>query len=159
MFLNQARLDLIIEDGSHNPVHQSMALLDGMRALRSGGIYILEDIHTSHPAYMRKSDPRVQQYPGTSLSVLLGIDHYKRIGVGIDEPRTQLIAAGSILRPEDVNYLASSIASIALYRRTHLPDRCYRCGSSDYDFTGYRCRCGVEIFSDCDSMSFVIMKS
>ena len=46
-----AAFDLIIEDGSHRPDHQITALVEGIRSLNNGGIYILEDIHTSHPRH------------------------------------------------------------------------------------------------------------
>lgn len=41
--------DLIIEDGSHQPEHQRNCLVASVSHLRDGGVYILEDLHTSHP--------------------------------------------------------------------------------------------------------------
>jgi hypothetical protein len=156
-FLTQRRFDLIIEDGSHLPKHQVLCLMEGIRALQSGGIYILEDIHTSHPSYAKKLGgilPRTSK--GNALSVLLAISHYQRLGMEIDAPRAQLIAKASLLAPQEVDFLAQHIAKISLYRRTRLPDYCYKCGAVDYDFSTYSCKCGAEVFSDSDSMSFVI---
>ena len=46
------KLDLIIEDGSHLPRHQKNCLIESLKHISSGGIYILEDIHTSHPEHL-----------------------------------------------------------------------------------------------------------
>jgi hypothetical protein len=160
-FYSQADFDLIIEDGSHFPRHQVVCLVEGLKALRAGGLYVLEDVHTSHPAFDR-GDPADFKDPGgatgNALSVLLAIDHYKRISRTIDSSLAETIAHGSIMRAEDVLYLSQVISTLSLYKRTRLPDYCYSCGSEDYDFSSYKCRCGVEIFSDSDSMTFVIEK-
>jgi hypothetical protein len=153
-FFSMADFDLIIEDGSHVPEHQLHCLLLGMRHLRPSGHYVLEDVHTSHPRH-----PGNPPGLGNALSILLAIDHYRRIGVEIDSARAALIAHDSMLTPAEVLDLASTISRVHLYRRTNLPDHCFRCGARDFNFSQYRCRCGVEIFSDTDSMSFVIEKA
>ena len=43
------KLDLIIEDGSHFPEHQRNCLIEGLKHMNKGGIFILEDLHTSLP--------------------------------------------------------------------------------------------------------------
>jgi hypothetical protein len=148
--------DLIIEDGSHFPAHQVLGLVEGLAALRPGGIYILEDIQTSHPLYQRRWWERKR--PGNALSVLLAIQHYKRIGAAIDAEKAQRIAAGSLMSAAQVTALADQISALALYRRSTLPDSCWSCGASDYAFSDYRCQCGESIFSDTDSMSFAVHK-
>lgn len=159
-FFSQAEFDLIIEDGSHIPSHQIIALLEGVRALRPGGLYILEDIHTSHPAVYEKSSwYELSRKRGTALSALLAIDHYKRRDKEVDAEDAEQIAHDSLLHPIDVIELASKLKNISLYRRTRLPDRCFNCGSSNYLYSSYKCRCGVDIFSDSDSMSFVLEKN
>jgi hypothetical protein len=149
--------DLLIDDGSHRPEHQALALVLGMRALNPGGLLIIEDIQTSHRNYGRKwwrrSAPR-----GNALSVLLGIQHYLHLGLEVDADRAALIADGSLLEPGEVLELAGSIASLELYRRTTLPRSCFNCGSQDFNFSAMRCRCGVDVFSDTDSMSFAVRK-
>jgi len=42
-------LDIIIDDGSHFMHHQQISLAHLFRYLKSGGIYVIEDLHTSHP--------------------------------------------------------------------------------------------------------------
>jgi hypothetical protein len=113
-FLCQAEFDLIIEDGSHIPTHQVIGLIEGVRALRSGGLYILEDIHTSHPAVYEKSSAyAASRKQGTALSVLLAIDHYKRLAVEIDATRADRIAHNSLLAASDVIELAAQLKNIS----------------------------------------------
>ena len=146
-FLNLAKYDLIIEDGSHYPVHQVSCLIEGMKVLNPGGIYILEDIHTS-----------LGQPIGNALTVLLAIHHYRRLHITITEDIAQLISNNSLMDAGEVLSLDTNIDGIELYRRTRLPDWCYRCNSTEFNYSQLRCLCGEEIFSMKDSMSFVITK-
>ena len=41
------KFDLIIEDGSHSPDHQRNCLLESIDFVAPGGVYVIEDIHTS----------------------------------------------------------------------------------------------------------------
>jgi hypothetical protein len=148
-FFKLRQFDLMIEDGSHDPFHQGIALLEGMRELKSGGIYILEDIHTSHKAILAGK-------MGNTLSTLLAIDHYKRID---KTPDFGVIADGSMFEDKEIKELWDSIGKMSLYKRTHLPDNCYSCGSVDYNFHTYKCKCGAGVFDDTDSMTFVLIKA
>jgi len=113
----------------------------------------------SHPAVYEKSSLyESSRRRGTALSVLLAIDHYKRRGKEVDENDARRIAHESLLEARDVIELASQLKNISLYRRTHLPDYCYNCGSSEFLYSSYKCCCGVDIFSEADSMSFVLEK-
>lgn len=166
-FLNQAPFDLIIEDGSHYPEHQVLVLLAGIRALKPGGLYLLEDIHTSHPHY---SHSRLQSYgwyrrlramgrKGNALTVLLALDHCQRIGAEVTDDIAEQIAKDSIVSPEEVRFLASQLSQIELYRRSNLPDYCYKCNARHFDYSRLRCRCGAALLSDSDSMSFALVKA
>jgi trans-aconitate methyltransferase len=146
-FLTQAPYDLIIEDGSHHPDHQVLCLLEGIQVLEPNGIYILEDIHTS-----------LDQPTGNALSVLLAIQHYRRLNIVIDRDIAWKIANGSLMSADDVVLLDQHIDTIELYRRTRLPDMCYKCNSIDFNYSKFKCKCGEHIFSSSDSMSFVIVK-
>jgi len=175
-FVHLEKFDLIIEDGSHHPKHQIICLIEGMKALNPGGIYILEDIQTSraeHPWWHKKFHPwkfklktqfqkllKEQQLDkGNALHALLALDHYKRIGQVLDQETILKIAQSSMLTPEDIKILGDSIKEIHLYQRSNLPDFCHQCGSKHYSFSKFRCVCGAEIFSDNDSMSFVMIKN
>jgi predicted O-methyltransferase YrrM len=146
-FLNLAKYDLIIEDGSHYPEHQVSCLVEGMNVLAPGGLYILEDIHTS-----------LDQPTGNALTVLLAIQHYRRLELEITDEIAEIISNNSLMSANEVLLLDAIIDQIILYRRTRLPDWCYRCNSFEFNYSQLRCTCGEEIFSMKDSMSFVIIK-
>ena len=172
-FLNQCRFDLIIEDGSHQPQHQINCLIEGLDALDSNGVYILEDIETSYPSHywwskklhwwklrerkVLREQQRIVSY-GNALHLLLALDHCKRIKATIDDAVVDQIAKGSLLSKEQIKRIASQIESISLYRRTRLPDYCHNCRAVHFDYSKLRCTCGQEVFRDNESMSFVIIK-
>lgn len=152
-FFAQAPLDLILEDGSHQPAHQALALVEGLRALQAGGLYILEDVHTSHPAALAG-----QPAQGNAFTLLLALDHFQRLGRVLQAADAAALAQGSLFSADEVAELAAHIARVRLYRRTRLPERCYRCEAMDFDYARLRCRCGVALLAEADSMSFVIDK-
>jgi demethylmacrocin O-methyltransferase len=49
VFTNIGTPDIIIEDGSHFMHHQQISLAHLFKTLKPGGIYVVEDLHTSHP--------------------------------------------------------------------------------------------------------------
>jgi hypothetical protein len=164
-FLNKENFELIIEDGSHIPEHQVNCLIEGLPKLKNGGIYILEDIQTSlphHPIHQEKKRLFKKAKPvikGNALSVLLAIDHYRKINHSITLEIAREISKNSLISTEEVAELNNIIKSIHLYKRTRLPDYCHACKSKNFDFSSYKCLCGQSIFSDADSMSFVIIKN
>jgi len=161
LFLEQTTFDLIIEDGSHIPEHQVMALYEGIKNLNNNGLYILEDIHTSYKRYNSKKIGSIEfnvKQKGNALTVLLAIMHYREINVKIDYQIATLIAKNSLFNSEQIIFLNENIKHINFYRRNKLPKKCYNCGSHDFDFSSLKCVCGIEIFSDSDSMTFVIEK-
>lgn len=172
-FLNQCSLDLIIEDGSHLPQHQINCLIEGLDALKSNGVYILEDAETSFPNHpwwskrlhwwklRERRALREQQHIvsyGNALHLLLALDHYKRIDVPVDDAVVRRIAKNSLLSKEEIKRIASQIESIHLYRRTRLPDYCHDCGARDFEYSKLQCACGQQIFGGNESMSFVVIK-
>ena len=158
-FFNQAQFDLIIEDGSHHPDHQVLSLIHGIPHLKSNGLYILEDIHTSKPLHsLNKKFLSRPNHKGNALSVLLAIDHYKKINIALTDDIAEKIALNSKLTKNQVLSIDREIKSIHLYKRTCLPNQCVKCGEIHFNFHNYRCLCGTEIFSDNDSMAFVLEK-
>ena len=152
-------LDLVIDDGSHIPEHQCSCLVEAVPHIRRGGIYILEDIHTSHPShpYYRKSKRPFRPLLG-ALQTLLAIDHLKRTfesAVRVDE-KLEDLTHGSPLNSAEVALLFDSIESVNIYRRTDLPDRCWSCGSADFDYGRLRCKCGQRLYAEADSMTALI---
>ena len=166
---------LLIEDGSHQPSHQSRCLRLGLRALAPGGTYILEDIHTSHPAHAqfqeefkadglaaawrRSRGARHSPAAQTSLSVLLAFEHLKRRGVGrIPAPALEALTAGNHFQAADIEAMYADIDTIEVFKRATLPDACWRCGSSNYDYLRWRCSCGTALLAEADSMTVLIRK-
>lgn len=166
---------LIIEDGSHMPSHQSRCLRLGLPALAPGGIYIVEDIHTSHPSHAQfrsefGSGPRLApllrgaratdvQGRQTSLSLLLAFEHLHRRGVErIDAAELEALAAGDHFSHDDIESLYAMTASVEVYKRATLPGQCWRCGSERFDYLRWRCACGTELLAEADSMTVLIRK-
>lgn len=152
--------DLVIEDGSHVPQHQALCLSETLPHVRPGGLYILEDIHTSHPehSYYQTACSGYPSPPATCLNVLLALQHLRATDARLTDGTAERLATPGFFTVEEVYALYRSIASIELYKRTRLPLYCCRCGSSSYDYAALRCGCGAPVFQTADSMSFLIRK-
>jgi len=147
-------LDLIIEDGSHLPEHQRNCLVEGLKNLKSGGVYILEDIHTSHPEHPYYKKTGVG-YIGP-LHLLLFIEHFKAIGKELDKRVLENFSSSSLFNLEQVKYIFNKISQIRIYKRATLPLRCYACGGTDFNYNTLSCKCGVGLYSPVDSMTAII---
>lgn len=172
---------LIIEDGSHIPSHQSSCLVQGMSALAPGGIYVLEDIHTSYPGHelyegecenevglgqrtlrrlkRKLCHSRPTTFKQTSLSVLLAFDHLKRLNHEILGPgEIASLSTGNHFNPSDISALYRAVDKIVTYRRSVLPRMCYRCKGSKFRYHSFKCECGTDLFMAPDSMSILLYK-
>ncbi len=94
-------LDLIIEDGSHLPLHQKNCLIEGIKHLRQDGVYIVEDIHTSHPEHQYYTAGGPGFYIGP-LHLLLAIEHLKAIEADLDDSTLDKLSSNSIFTREEV---------------------------------------------------------
>jgi hypothetical protein len=153
-------VDLIIDDGSHIPQHQASCLAEGMARLRAGGLYILEDIATSHPLHADFAHYSIlngSRVPN-ALNVLLAIQHVKDTGRLPDSATATRLAAPGFLTESDVATLFATIDRIVVHKRTQLPLLCYACGGSDFDYVLWLCRCGAELYHPADSMTALIWK-
>lgn len=151
-------IDLIIDDGSHIPQHQASCLAEGMARLRPAGLYVLEDICTSHPlqpAFAHHSIRDGNRVPN-ALNVLLAIQHRKDIGA-TGCPEATLAAAG-FFSGADVAALFAAIDRVEIYKRTQLPLRCFACGGTDFDYVTWLCRCGEELYAPANSMTALAWK-
>ena len=54
-FTGQADFDIIVDDASHASHHQQFAFLELFRKLKSGGLYIIEDLRWQPEVYERKN--------------------------------------------------------------------------------------------------------
>jgi hypothetical protein len=109
--------DIIVEDGSHEWEHQITTLRTLFPFLKSGGIYIVEDLHTNY-------GQRAEQYRGVaSMSCM---DYLKR-AVDLRVADTELDLAG-----EEDAFLRTYATSMTLsfFRRVCLIQKAYN--SKDY---------------------------
>ena len=155
---------LIIEDGSHIPSHQARCLRIGIQHLQAGGYYVLEDIHTAHPAHELYQEEcakpgfgHPQENRPTVLSLLLCIEHLRRVGETFGPSHLQQFSAWDFMGAQDLLNIAQRIQRVHLYKRSTLPTRCYACASTDFDYKSYRCTCGAELMKVADSMTAVIL--
>ncbi|GAA4408662.1 hypothetical protein GCM10023168_26380 [Fodinibacter luteus] len=146
--------DLVIDDGSHLPQHQRNCLVAALPFVRDGGVYILEDLHTSHPAHPSMS--RQDRRSTNSYQLLLAFEHIQSTGGSLSDGLVDALSRRSLFTPSDVRTLFDQIDSIELYRRATLPLSCYRCGSTTFDYPQLVCSCGVRLADEADSISAVI---
>jgi hypothetical protein len=62
------------------------------------------------------------------------------------------------LSEADVTTLAATIDRVEIYKRTQLPLHCYACGSNDFDYVSWLCRCGSDLYHPADSMTALVWK-
>ena len=117
-------------------------------------MYILEDIHTSHPEHPYYKKGGVN-YIGP-LHLLLCIEHLKAIGKELDKSTLESFASNSLFKPEQVEYIFNKISQITIYKRATLPLKCYACGSTDFEYNTIKCKCGTYLYSPVDSMTAII---
>jgi hypothetical protein len=153
-------IDLVIDDGSHIPQHQASCLAEGMARLRPAGLYILEDISTSHPLHadFARYGIQIGRRVPNALNVLLAIEHLKDIGLFLDAATTTALAAPGFLNESDVATLFITIDRVEIYKRTQLPLQCYACGGNNFDYVSWLCRCGAELYHPADSMTALVWK-
>ena len=98
--------DIIIDDASHASAHQQDAFLEFFPRLKSGGLYIIEDLQWQPPVYERKR-------PGFTRTSAL-IDSFLRKGAfKHSDPAYQ----------EELNELAPDISGAFLFQRNFLKEK------------------------------------
>lgn len=162
------KIDIIIDDGSHDPLHQKISLMESIDCLNDGGIYILEDIHTSHknhPYYklrLSKFNRKLPFFKAKKLSLLmplqclLMIEHFKENNIDIESIKDKFDFESSLFNFDELNKLYDRVKEIKFYKRIVLPNYCYSCKTNDFDYVNLKCSCGADLYSDCDSMTAAI---
>lgn len=161
-------IDLLIEDGSHDPLHQKISLMESLGFLKEQSIYILEDLHTSHPSHPYYKQ-RAKDFYKSRLNIfnksinvfmplqcLLLIEHFKKNNLPIESVKNKLDFSKSLFTYEEVTKLFYKIKEIHFYKRNVLPDYCYSCKTNNFDFINLKCSCGTDLYSEADSMTAVI---
>lgn len=154
---------LIIEDGSHIPSHQARCLRLGMAHLKPGGLYILEDIHSSHPQHelyqeelgIQVPPNKAKQHP-TVLSLLLCFEHLLRTNSSLSPQQLRQFATPGFMTESQLNTLFQRIKRIEFFKRATLPTRCYACNSTAFNYTDFKCECGVDLMKVADSMTVLL---
>lgn len=150
------RFDLVIEDGSHIPQHQAICLAETFPFVRPGGLYVLEDLHTSHPQHPYYRTHCLAGTP-TSLHLLLLLEHKLATSGTLSAEQCRQLSRPELFREGDIRRLDAAIAAVDIYHRATLPLRCYACGADDIDPVALRCRCGVGLdFLGADSITAVL---
>jgi SAM-dependent methyltransferase len=97
--------DIVIDDGGHHMHHQQISFAVLFPALKPGGLYIIEDVHTSFPHLYKGYGVEAD---GANSTYAM-IDGYARSGV----LRSKYMGA------EEAAYLNANIAYCAYYFRTN----------------------------------------
>lgn len=157
------RPGMIIEDGSHIPSHQARCLRLGLEHLKPGGLYILEDIHSSHPQHELYRDELgavsppngMQQHP-TVLSLLLCFEHMLRTGQSLSAQQLRQFSTPGFMTEAQLSTAFKKIKRIEVFKRATLPSRCYACNSTSFNYIDFKCECGVDLMKTADSMTVLI---
>ncbi len=150
-----SQFDLIIEDGSHLPAHQKNCLVTCLPFIRPGGIYFLEDLHTSHPAHpsMKRSDrSRVNCY-----HVLLAFERLLALNEPLSDRIVNSLTSRSLFTPPEILELFRRLDSVKIFHRASLPLKCWKCGSDNFDYAELRCQCGAQLVAGIDSISAALV--
>lgn len=103
--------DVIIDDGSHNVYDQQITLAYFFKSLKSGGIYVLEDLHSSEEVEIpEKAKMWGWGVPGyvTPLELLDQFEKKNNFDVGSLKPYS--------LTENELKYLEDNIKSVKVFR-------------------------------------------
>lgn len=91
--------DIIVDDGSHAVAHQLITLATMFPHLKSGGTYILEDLHTSFDKSYMLPDDRITAYEFI-LGLKNGTDIHNRY-----------------FTPSQLEYIKTNVGTVEVYQR------------------------------------------
>ena len=97
--------DLILDDGSHNVYDQQITLAHFLKSLKSGGIYVLEDLHSSIEVNIPEKTAIWGWGEPGFITPLQLLEHFKETG--------EIIA--DHLNEEEKLYLQENIASVEIF--------------------------------------------
>lgn len=98
----QTEFEIIVDDGSHNVIHQQLSLKTLFKRLAPGGFYILEDLHTSRCA---EPIPHPNSGNRTTLQLIENLQNN-------NETKTEFYISNS-----DIDGIKQQIELVQLYRR------------------------------------------
>ena len=98
--------DLILDDGSHNVYDQQITFAHFFKSLKSNGIYVLEDLHTSIEVNMPEKNAIWNWGRPGFITPLELLEHFQRTGEIISDD----------LNEEEKLYLQENIKSVEVFR-------------------------------------------
>ena len=108
------KFDIIIDDGSHQTLHQLISFGHMFKYLNKNGIYVCEDLHTSLIAG-HYCNTRI-----TTLNVLSQFVYTKKI-------------VSEVISKENTEYLNNNIEKMEILSRQTNSLKCSRCGKINFD--------------------------
>ena len=118
------KFDIILDDGSHQTLHQLISLGHMFKYLNKNGIYVCEDLHTSlNPGYCN-----------TKISALNVLSEY----VNSKKIKSEVISK------ENTDYLNDNIENLYILHKETNNMKCYKCGKINFDNLKI-CECGAII--------------
>lgn len=162
------KFDVLIEDGSHDPLHQKISLVESIDFMSEESIYILEDIHTSHHQHAYYQDRldklNKNRFFGSKknnrylmpLQALLLLQHVKENDIDINSINDKVDFTKSLFSFEELKSIYLRTKSIHFFKRNTLPNYCYSCKTNDFDYINQKCACGTDLMAEADSMTVVL---
>ena len=133
---NNIKFDIIIDDGSHQTIHQHKSLGHMFSYLNKNGIYVCEDLHTSYN----------KGYCNTNISALDMLEKFN----------TEHIIKSDYIPTSQLKYLNDNIEQIDIYKREQNAIQCYKCRNNNLGDKD-KCKCGIDLsFKTCPSITSVI---
>lgn len=117
-FLNKLlniEFDIIIDDGSHRMDHQQITMGVLFRCLKNGGIYIIEDLHTSLPNYIETIRYGKSMFGLNDLNDNNTIDFLKYIN-------GEIVGKNYYLNNQEFEYLIENIKSVNIFETSFRDD-------------------------------------
>jgi trans-aconitate methyltransferase len=132
------KFDIIIDDGSHQTLHQLQSFGFLFKKLKSNGIYICEDIHTS----------KNKNFITSKTTPLEMFENYLTTNK-IDIPE---------INKYEQDYLNKTIKSLDIYKRSVNAYKCYNCGViNNHKFTNCS-KCNIDLSPNDLSCSALLIK-
>ena len=129
--------DIIVDDGSHLTLHQLQSFGFLFKKLKSGGLYVCEDLHTSlHKNYIN--------------STTIPLDIFKNYdGKKLEIPE---------ISTEDNEYINEHIKEINVYKREVNAYMCYACNTvCNHEYE--KCKsCNIDLSPENSSYTSIIVK-
>ena len=175
---------ILIDDGSHIPYHQMIFLhvsskIISMMHPTQKRIVILKDLHTSLERIIHSNCQQESIYANEQNDEHLTPrqESYKRLSDAINPMALLLslekVKSGSQSKQDLIHQFRSKIPSdyqlsliteiaecclkadrISIYRRSTLPDFCFKCGCKIFDISSLRCEvCGEDGYKYADSIT------